>query len=600
MKALDPRAAMSKNHLLGLLKLMRGNRLAYAAAALSTGIAACSQTGTYLLLRHLIDTVLPQRSLAPLLLAASGFVGLAAFQGTFSFLSGRLAARTAEWTTRRLRDSFYDQIQRLPFAYLDKAPTGDLIERATSDMDAVRKFYAEQAIGFGRVVLLFAVNFGALFALNARLALASVLVIPLVLAISVVFFKLISKRYESYQEQEAILSTTLQENLTGVRVVRAFARQAFEKERFDAVNREKFRRGRRLLFMNAFFWPATDVLCGLQMLAGFAYGALLAIRGELTVGAYMAFAGMILQLIWPIRFLGRLIVDISSGLVSHERLMAILREKQEPIDEGLVPSAGNLRGEIHFRGVAFGYEAARPILSEISFHCSPGQSVALLGSTGSGKTSLVNLIPRFYDYTSGSILLDGRELREYSRHGLRRGIGIVEQEPFLFSRTIRENITYGVAGDVPQQAIEEAARAAALHDVILGFPKGYDTMVGEKGVTLSGGQKQRVAIARTILKDPAILILDDSTSSVDTETEAAIRAALEKLMEGRTSFIIAHRIQSLMKADLILVFDAGRIVERGTHATLLAAGGMYRRIFDLQTRIESELATDLAQEAAGA
>lgn len=597
MRQLDPRSSISKNRLLGLLKLMRGHRLRYAAAALSTGIAACSQTGTYLLLRHFIDTVLPQKSLGLLLWAASGFIGLAVFQGAFSFFSGRLAARTAEWTTRRLRDSFYDQIQKLPFSYLDKAPTGDLIERATSDMDAVRKFYSEQAIGFGRVVLLFAVNFGALLSLDSRLALASVVVIPVVLAISIVFFRLISKRYESYQEQEAVLSTTLQENLTGARVVKAFARQAFEIERFDKVNREKFRRGRRLLFMNAFFWPATDVLCGLQMLAGFAYGALLAISGDITVGAYMGAVGMIIQIVWPIRFLGRLVVDISSGLVSYERLMTILREPQEPLAEGVVPAAGELRGELHFRDVAFGYEAEKPILQGISFHCAPGQSIALLGSTGSGKTSLVNLVPRFYDYTGGSITLDGRELREYSRHALRQRIGIVEQEPFLFSRTILENITYGVRGEVSTERVQEAARAAAIHDVILSFPKGYQTMVGEKGVTLSGGQKQRVAIARTILKDPAILILDDSTSSVDTETEAAIRGALEKLMQGRTSFIIAHRIQSLMRADLILVFDAGRIVERGTHATLLAKGGMYRRIFDLQTRIETELASELAGEA---
>jgi ATP-binding cassette subfamily B protein len=598
MRQFDPRAAISKNRLLGLLKLMSGHRLAYAAATISTGIAACSQTGTYLLLRAFIDAVLPQRSLGPLLWVASGFVGLAAFQGVFSFLSGRLAARAAEWTIRRLRDAFYDQIQKLPFSYLDKAPTGDLIERATSDMDAVRKFYAEQAIGFGRVVLLFGVNFGALALLSLKLALASVVVIPLVLAISVVFFKLISKRYESYQEQEAVLSTTLQENLTGVRVVKAFARQAFEIERFDKVNSEKFRRGWRLLFWNAFFWPATDVLCGVQMLGGFVYGALLAIAGDITVGTYMASVGMILQIIWPIRFLGRLIVDISSGLVSYQRLMAILREAQEPLAEGVVPGDGEVRGELHFRDVAFGYDAAKPILQGISFHCAPGQSIALLGSTGSGKTSLVNLVPRFYDYTAGSITLDGRELREYSRHALRRRIGIVEQEPFLFSRTILENITYGVSGEVPRERVEEAARAAAIHDVILSFPKGYETMVGEKGVTLSGGQKQRVAIARTILKDPAILILDDSTSSVDTETEAAIRGALEKLMEGRTSFIIAHRIQSLMRADLILVFDAGRIVERGTHATLLAKGGMYRRIFDLQTRIESELETELRSELA--
>jgi ATP-binding cassette, subfamily B, bacterial len=614
MAQFDPRTAISKNRLLGLVRLMTGHRLAYAAAALCTGVAALSQTAAFLLVRRLVDTVLPGRELAPLLMAAGGFVALAAVQGCFSFLSGRLSARTAEWTVRRLRDAFYDQVQRLPFAALDRSPTGDLVERATSDVDSVRKFYAEQAIGFGRVVLLFGVNFTALLFLHPRLALASVVVVPVVLAISVVFFKAVSKRYERYQEQEAILSTTLQENLAGARVVRAFARQEFEKARFDRVNLEKFRRGRRLMFMNAFFWPATDVLCGLQLLGGLSFGAVLAIRGELSVGTYMAFAGMILQLIWPIRFLGRLIVDISSGLVSYQRLTKVLGEEQEPLDAGFVPAPGEGRGELRFLDVSFGYQSvpqpalgggstpalgggSTPVLSGISFHCSPGQAVALLGSTGSGKTSLVNLIPRFYEYSAGSILLDGRELREYSRHALRRRIGIVEQEPLLFSRTIGENITWGVPGHVSRERVEEAARAAAIHDVIAGFPDGYDTMVGEKGVTLSGGQKQRVAIARTILKDPAILILDDSTSSVDTETEAAIRAALERLMAGRTTFIIAHRVQSLMKADLILVLDAGSIVERGTHESLIAGGGLYRRIFDLQTRIETELAAELAGEA---
>jgi ATP-binding cassette subfamily B protein len=603
VKAFDPRSAVSKNRLLGLIRLMSGYRLSYLVAAAATGLAALAQTGTYLLLRYLVDTVLSNRAGLPLPLVASGFVGLAAFQGSFSFLSGRLAARTAEGTARRLRDSLFDHVQKLPFSYLDKTPTGDLIERATSDMDAVRRFYADQAIGFGRTILMFGVNFSVLFTLNGRLALVSVVVIPVVLAVSTMFFKAISKRYEKYQEQEAILSTTLQENLTGVRVVKAFARQEFEQQRFDAVNAEKFKRGRKLIFMNALFWPLTDILCGAQMLAGFAYGAVLAINGEITVGTYLAFSGMAIQLIWPIRFLGRLIVDISSGLVSYERVMSVLREPQEPLEEGFsgdapaaapAPVEQRLRGEISFRGVSFGYDAAKPILTDISFHCSAGQSIALLGSTGSGKTSLVNLLPRFYDYTGGSIVLDGRELREYARQYLRARIGIVEQEPFLFSRSIRENITYGVRGEVAPESLEQAARSASIHDVILSFPQGYDTMVGEKGVTLSGGQKQRVAMARTILKDPGILILDDSTSSVDTETEAAIRAALDRLMQGRTTFIIAHRIQSLMQADLILVFDKGRIVERGTHATLLESGGIYKRIFDLQTRIESELEQEMS------
>ena len=595
VKPFDVRTIVTNRRLAGLLRLMSGYRAGYAVAALCTGLASLCQTGTYLLVRRLIDAVLPGRSPRALVATAAAFVGLAVFQGGFSFLGGRLAARTAEGTIRRLRDAFFDHVQRLPFSYLDATPTGDLIERATSDMDAVRKFYAEQAIGFGRITMLFTVNFTAIALLSWRLALASVVVLPVVLAISIVFFTLISKRYEKYQEQEAILSTTLQENLTGVRVVKAFARQAFEIERFDGVNREKLRRGRRLVLVNAVFWPATDILCGAQMLGGFAFGALEAIRGAITVGTYVAFAGMILQLIWPIRMLGRLIVDISGGLVSYERLMAVLRVEQEPLAQGAAPADDRLRGELHFKDVAFGYEAGKPILSDISFHCAPGQTIALIGSTGSGKTSLVNLLPRFYAYTRGSVTLDGRELSEYPRGWLRQRIGIVEQEPFLFSRTIRENITYGVPGEPSDAAIEEAARSAAIHDVIRSFPKGYDTIVGEKGVTLSGGQKQRVAIARTILKNPGILILDDSTSSVDTETEAAIRAALERLMEGRTSFVIAHRVQSLMKADLILVFDRGRIVERGTHRTLLAKEGMYHRIFDLQTAIESELEKDVSR-----
>jgi ATP-binding cassette, subfamily B, bacterial len=595
MKAFDPHAAVAKNRLVGLWRLMTGYRLGYVAAALATGLATASQTGTSLLLRHFVDVTLPGQSVLDIVAIAAAFVGLAAFQGTFSFLTGTLAARTAEGAIRRVRDAFYDHVQRLPFTYHDKTPTGDLIERATSDMDAVRRFYADQAIGFGRIVLQFTVCFIAIASLNLRLALLSVIVMPLVLGVSIVFFRVISKRYEKYQEQEAILSTTLQENLTGVRVVKAFARQRFEEDRFEKVNREKYHRGRRLVTMNAFFWPVTDIICAVQMVGGFMIAAVMALNGEITLGTYIAFVGLIVQIIWPIRFLGRLIVDISGALVSYERVMSVLRLEREPLGDRELPGGARLRGELSFRDVSFGYDPAKPILTGVSFDCAPGQTVALLGSTGSGKTSLVNLVPRFYEYGSGSILLDGKELSTYARHALRAAVGIVEQQPMLFSRSIRDNITYGVEGAVPQEKVEAAARSAALHDVILSFPQGYDTMVGEKGVTLSGGQKQRMALARTILKDPRILILDDSTSSVDTETEAEIRAALERLMAGRTTFIIAHRIQSLMRADLILVFDAGRIVERGTHETLRDAGGIYSRIFDLQTRIETELQEDISR-----
>ena len=391
-----------------------------------------------------------------------------------------------------------------------------------------------------------------------------------------------------------MLSTTLQENLTGVRVVKAFARQEYERDKFEGDNWEKFLRGRRLLVMHSLFWPVSDILCGFQMLGGYVLGALMAIEGTITVGTYLAYVGMVIWLIWPMRNLGRLIVQMSTGLVSFGRVEKVISEDREPLLEGAYAPPENVEGDLIFQDVGFRYDKESSALEEISFRCRPGQIVALLGPTGSGKTTLVNLLPRFYEYTSGSLTLDGVELHDYPRRFLRQQIGIVEQEPFLFSRTIRENITYGVGRHVSDTEVESAARAAAIHDTIQTFPDGYDTLVGEKGVTLSGGQKQRVAIARTLLRDPAILILDDSTSSVDTETESEIRAALERLMVGRTTFVIAHRIQSLMNADLILVLDQGRIVQRGKHEDLMAEEGIYRRIYDMQARIEIELEKELA------
>ncbi|MBI4732413.1 MAG: ABC transporter ATP-binding protein [Chloroflexi bacterium] len=597
----DFRKALTKKKLAGLWRMMSGYRLAYLAANLSLAVSALAKTATYLLLRNFADTVVGDTqpfagTLArTLVLIALGFVGLALVEGGFAFLSGRLASFSAEGITRRLRNFLFDHIQRLSFAYHSKTPTGDLIERVTSDVDSVRNFFNEQAIGVGRIVLLFIINFTAIWQLSWKLALASIVVIPFVLIVSVWFFKKVTKAYEKYQEQEAALSTTLQENLTGVRVVKAFARQTFEKDKFEKDNWEKFLRGKKLLRMHSLFWPLSDIACGFQMLGGFIFAAILAINGEISIGTYPAYVGLVIWLIWPMRNLGRIIVNTSTGLVSYERLMEIVKQEREPLTEGTVQTNGPVRGELVFDNVSFQYsDGNADVLKGISFAAQPGQSVALLGSTGSGKTTLVNLLPRFHEYTDGRILLDGEELKEYPREYLRKQIGIVEQEPFLFSRSIRENITYGVGRDVPQEETEKAARAAAIHDVILTFPDGYNTLVGEKGVTLSGGQKQRVAVARTLLKNPRILILDDSTSSVDTETEAEIRSALNGLMENRTTFIIAHRIQSVMNADLILVMDKGEVVQMGRHEELVAQEGMYRKIYDIQTRIDDELEQEIA------
>jgi ATP-binding cassette, subfamily B, bacterial len=599
----DFRKVIDKNHLRGIWKMMVDYRLPYLGATAGLAVSALAKTGTYLLLRYFADDVISAgqyigNSLTQTFLwIGAGFVGLALVEGAFSFLSGRLAAYTAEGITRRLRDFLFDHIQRLSFSYHATTPTGDLIERVTSDVDALRRFFSEQGIGMGRIALLFVINFIAILNLNVKLGLLSVIAIPFMLLVSVWFFKRVTKAFENYQSQEAVLSTTLQENLTGVRVVKAFGRQEYEKGKFEKDNWTKYLKGKFLLLMHSLFWPLSDIVLGLQMLFGFIYAAIMAINGEITVGDYIAYAGLVVWLIWPIRNLGRIIVNASSGMVSYGRLMEVVRQAREPLFDGKVQPGGPVKGELVFEDVSFMYsDGKEEVLKNVSFQVKPGQAVALLGSTGSGKSSLVNLLPRFHEYTSGRILLDGVEIKDYSRSYLRKQIGIVEQEPFLFSRSIRENITYGVGRDISQEEVERAAKAAAIHDVILSFPDGYNTLVGEKGVTLSGGQKQRVTIARTLLKNPRILILDDSTSSVDTETEAEIRGALNDLMENRTTFIIAHRIQSVMIADLILVLDKGEVIQMGTHEELVSQmDGMYRRIYDIQTRIDEELEMEISR-----
>ena len=591
----DLKKAIAANRLVGLWRLMQGYQLDYGIATLMQGLAAIAKTVTYLLLSFFVDSyILAKTGIYPVWLIAAAFVALAGLQGLFTFLSGRYAAFTAEGATERLRNYLYDHLQHLPFAYYAETDTGELIQRCTSDVDAIRRFYNDQAIGVGRILLLFIVNFIALLQLNTKLALISVIAVPIILGTSIFFFKKVSQAYEAYQEQDAVLSTTLQENLSGVRVVKAFARQPHEIEKFERNNWEKFLRGKKLLTIHSLFWPISDTICGAQLLAGFLIGALMAINGEITVGNYLAYSGLVVWIIYPLRGLGRLIVEMSNGLVSYERVTKIIKEIREPLDDGDYHPDSCVKGEIVFDKVSFQYSEHEQVLHDINFKIEAGKVVALLGSTGSGKSTLVNLLPRFYDYTSGKILLDGIDLKRYSRRFLRQQVGIVEQEPFLFSRSIRDNITYGVGRDVPQEEIEQAAKIAAVHDVILTFPEGYRTLVGEKGVTLSGGQKQRIAFARTLLKNPCILILDDSTSSVDTETEAHIQQAMKSLMQNRTTFIIAHRIQSIMNADLILVMENGHVVQHGTHTSLLEESGIYRRIYDIQTRIETELQEEIS------
>ena len=583
-----------KNKLLSLWHLMRGYHFHYFVSTVFLALAAFARTGMYVFLGNFIDRMMKEKLAGQeLTLEALTFGALIALQALSSFMSSWMANFTAESTTRRLRDYLFDHIQRLSYSYHSESKTGDLLERATSDVDTLRRFFADQAIGVGRILMIFIISFISITRIDLRLALASIIIIPIVLVISIIFFKRLSKAYEAYQEQGAVLTTDLQENLSGVRVVKAFARQEYEIEKFDKANAEKFRLGKKYNWMHALFWPLSDLICSAQNIGSTFYAATMVMNDVITLGSFISFVGLLSWLIWPIRNLGRLIIDTSRALVSYGRISVVMEAVEEDMITATNQPSNSIKGQITFDHVSFAYEKDFKVLDDVSFTCDAGQVVALLGSTGSGKTSLVNLLPRFYDVTSGQILLDGVNLNEYSREFLRSQIGIVEQEPFLFSCSIRDNITYGVHREVSQEEIEEAAREAAIHDVILEFKNGYDTLVGERGVTLSGGQKQRLAIARTLLINPRILILDDSTSSVDMETEVQIRAALDSLMTDRTTFIIAHRIQSIMNADLILVFDKGKIVQMGEHEVLLNQDGIYKDIYDIQARIDSALQEEI-------
>ena len=408
----DFRPTLQKNRLKGLWKMLNGFHLPYLLATLSLAVSALARSGTFLLLRYFADHVLDASLSISLGWIALGFVALAATDGGFAFLSGRLAAYTAEGITRRLRDFLFDHIQRLSVAYHAHTPTGDLIERVTSDVDALRRFFGEQAIGIGRILILFVINFLAILRINARLGWLSVVVIPLVLAVSLWFFKKVTQAYEAYQAQEAILSTTLQENLSGVRVVKAFGRQTYEIAKFEKDNWNKFLKGKTLLLMHSLFWPLSDIVLGLQMLFGFVLAANMAIRGEISVGSYLAYTGLIVWLIWPIRNLGRIIVQTSTGMVSYGRLMEIVKQEREDLYGGSVQPQGELHGDLVFEDVCFMYaDSEQDTLKNISFRVRAGQAVALLGSTGCGKTTLVNLLPRFYDYTAGHITWTARSSR---------------------------------------------------------------------------------------------------------------------------------------------------------------------------------------------
>jgi ATP-binding cassette subfamily B protein len=596
-----------------LWKLMKGNRLLYISSILSIGFATLISILVPLVIRTTIDSIIgnkpieaePFERIVKLLggksiliqnlwICGIIIVSLTLLNGIFLYLKGKWSAKAAESIAKNTREKLYDHLQRLPFDYHVKAQTGDLIQRCTSDVETIRSFLAVQFVEIGRAVFMVIFVSIIMFSLNVKLALVAMAAVPLIFIFAFVFFNKVQKAFLECDESEGRLSTAIQENLTGMRVVRAFARQSYEIEKFDEKNSEFRDLVYRLIKLLAWYWSLSDLLCMLQIAAILILGSYWSAKGLISLGTLVVFTTYEGMLLWPVRQMGRILTDMGKAFVSATRIFEILNTPVEIMEENSLKP--EIKGEIEFKKVYFEYEKGKPVLQDISFKVKRGQTVAILGPTGSGKTSLVNLIPRLYDYQGGSIKIDGIELKEIDKGWIRRNVGIALQEPFLFSKTIMENIKLA-KDNATEEDVFASAKIACVHDAILDFEKGYETPVGEKGVTLSGGQKQRVTIARTIINNYPILIFDDSLSAVDTETDAAIRSALKERSKDVTTFIISNRITTLSEADLILVLDKGRIVQKGTHEKLIREPGLYRKIWEIQCDLEKKLNDDSGKKA---
>ncbi len=514
-----------------------------------------------------------------LYLCAVAIISITILTGLSAYLRGRSISYAAEGTAKHMRDMLYDHIQRVPYDYHKHVSTGDLIQRCTSDVDTVRRFVSMQLMEILRTVTLVIVASAIMFSINAKMALISICSMPVLIFVSYAYFKKVRDQFTLSDTAEGELSATLQENLTGVRVVRAFGQQQNEIEKFGKKNDYFARVTTHLCDMLAYYWGLTDVFGYLQIFTTTAAGIYFAVTSDFTLGNVLLFSTYTGMLTWPMRQLGRVLADMGKATVSMERLDEILsaEPEKEPGKNLVIP----IKGDIEFKDVCFGYDYEDEVLKGISFHVNAGETVAILGSTGSGKSSLVQLLQRLYTCTRGEILLDGVNINDINYAHLRKNISIVLQEPFLYSRTIMDNIRI-TNPSMPEEEVYSAARTAAVHDVIMKFDKGYETLVGERGVTLSGGQQQRIAIARTLIRKAPILIFDDSMSAVDTETDLAIRTALKSIHGQYTTFIISHRITTLRESDVILVLDDGKLVQQGTHEELMKQEGIYKEIARIQ------------------
>lgn len=512
--------------------------------------------------------------------AAAAVVALLEFAA--GFVQDSNLPKGSERFVKSLRDALYGHIQRLPYSWHVQNATGDIIQRCTSDVEVVRTFIAEQMVELLSTTFLILVYMVAMFTMNVKISLFAFAFIPVIVGYSLVFYTRISKGYAKADEAEGVLSSTVQENITGVRVVRAFGRERDELKKFREKNNTYTNIWMRLCDMLTVFWTLGDIMSMIQVFGVIAMGVHMCVSGEITLGTYLAFVSYTRQLTWPVRALGRTLSEMSKAGVSIDRLLYILKAEQEQSPNE--PAAANLSGDICFDHVSFAYEQ-KAVLRDVSFTVKGGSTLGILGETGSGKSTIALLLARLYDPKEGKITIGGVDLREMNQTELRRGVGVVLQEPFLFSRTVAQNIAITKDG-VSQAEIEQAAKEACLHDSVSGFQDGYDTVVGERGVTLSGGQKQRTAIARMLTQRAPIMVFDDSLSAVDAETDLKIRTQLKTHLGGSTVILISHRVTTLMSADCILVLDKGRVQQMGTHEELMAQEGIYRHIFNMQMSSE--------------
>ena len=576
------------------LAYLRSYKREAAGAFVALVLSSAASLATPQLIRVAIDEGIAPRSLDIILLAVGGLVGAALMRGLFQFLQGYLAERASQGVAYDLRNDLFAKIERLGFGYYDKVETGQLVTRLTSDVEQIRTFAGSGVVQLAAAAVMLAGTTALLFSLNWRLALIALAIVPVIVVLLLRFVRRIGPLFRGVQQTLGRLNSILQEDLAGIRVIRTFARENYERERYRSVNEELL--GRNLETVRTFSnnFPFVFLLANLGTLAIILFGGLQVIGGGLTVGELVAFNTYLGFLLFPILTIGFLAAGISRAGASSQRIFEVLDAPLEVEDSPNAVPLPPVSCQVEFDDVSFRYPGdEREILRNISFTAEPGQTVAILGTTGSGKSTLVNLIPRFYDVTEGSVKLDRHDVRDVTLSSLRGQIGIVLQTSLLFSGPVRDNIAYGRL-DATQKEIEAAARAANAHEFIRDLPQGYASVVGERGVGLSGGQRQRIAIARALLVDPRLLILDDSTSAVDAETETAIQESLDRLMrEGnRTAFVIAQRASTIRDADLILVLDGGTIAAQGTHEELLSESELYNEILGSQLITENTAATN--------